>query len=267
MDEALLTVRDCAFRYGRGEFELEGVSLDVRPGEVLGIVGPNGSGKSTLLRLMSGILEPARGEVLLDGASVRSVSRRRLARRLAFLPQSPEAPFRYSVREVVAMGRFPYQGAFGFLTEHDVEVVERALTETDSASLGDRDFSTLSGGEKQRVLIAGILAQEPSVMLLDEPTAALDIHHCCEVMDLLWGLSRRGIAVAAVTHDLNTAGQFCDRLALLSRGRMVRCGRLEEVLEEELLCATYGSQVRVVANPVTALPMVTVLGKAAHDAG
>ena len=266
MSEALLSVRDCSFRYGHGEFELEGVSLEVRPGEVLGIVGPNGSGKSTLLRLMSGILAPAGGLVLLEGEGVRSVSRRRLARRLAFLPQSPEAPFRYSVREVVAMGRFPYQGAFGFLTEHDIEVVERALTDTDSASLGDRDFSTLSGGEKQRVLIAGILAQEPAVMLLDEPTAALDIHHCCEVMDLLWGLSRRGIGVAVVTHDLNTAGQFCDRLTLLSRGRVVRGGSPAEVLEEGLLCSTYGSQVRVVANPFTALPMVTVLGKAAHNA-
>jgi iron complex transport system ATP-binding protein len=127
MDAALLSVRDCSFRYGRGDFELEGVSLEARPGEVLGIVGPNGSGKSTLLRLMSGILAPARGQVLLEGAPVRSIGRRRLARRLAFLPQSPEAPFRYSVREVVAMGRFPYQGAFGFLTEHDIEVVERAL--------------------------------------------------------------------------------------------------------------------------------------------
>jgi iron complex transport system ATP-binding protein len=267
MDAALLSVRDCSFRYGRGDFELEGVSLEARPGEVLGIVGPNGSGKSTLLRLMSGILAPARGQVLLEGAPVRSIGRRRLARRLAFLPQSPEAPFRYSVREVVAMGRFPYQGAFGFLTEHDIEVVERALEETDSASLGERDFSTLSGGEKQRVLIAGILAQEPSVMLLDEPTAALDIHHCCEVMDLLWGLSRKGIAVTVVMHDLNTAGQFCDRLVLLSRGRLVRSGTPAEVLEEELLCATYGSQVRVLANPVTSLPLVTVLGKAAHDAG
>jgi iron complex transport system ATP-binding protein len=266
MEEALLSVRSCSFRYGRGEFELDGVSLEVRAGEVLGIVGPNGSGKSTLLRLMSGILAPVRGEVLLGGASVRSVGRRRLARRLAFLPQSPEAPFRYSVREVVAMGRFPYQGAFGFLAEHDIEVVERALADTDCASLGDRDFSTLSGGEKQRVLIAGILAQEPAVMLLDEPTAALDIHHCCEVMDLLWGLSRRGIAVAAVTHDLNTAGQFCDRLTLLSGGRMVRSGAPAEVLQEDLLCGTYGSQVRVAANPFTGLPMVTVLGKAAHDA-
>ena len=266
MDAALLSVRDCSFRYGRGEFELNGVSLDAQPGEVLGIVGPNGSGKSTLLRLMSGILAPVDGDVLLEGVPVRSISRRRLAARLAFLPQSPEAPFRFSVREVVAMGRFPYQGAFGFLSENDVAVVERVLAETDAEALGERDFSTLSGGEKQRVLIAGILAQEPAVMLLDEPTAALDIHHCCEVMDLLWELSRKGIAVAVVTHDLNAAGQFCDRLVLLSRGRLVRSGTPAQVLEEELLCATYGSQVRVLANPVTSCPMVTVMGKAAHHA-
>jgi len=266
VEGALICVRDCSFRYGRGEFELSNVSLEASAGEVLGIVGPNGSGKSTLLRLMSGILTPAAGDVLLEGTPVRSFGRRRLAERLAFLPQNPEASFRFSVREVVAMGRFPYQGAFGFLTERDIAVVERALCETDTEMLGGRDFSTLSGGEKQRVLIAGILAQEPSVMLLDEPTAALDIHHCCEVMDLLWGLSRRGIAVVVVTHDLNTASQFCDRLVLLSGGRLVRSGTPGDVLEEELLCATYGAQVRVLQNPFTSCPMVTVLGSAAHNA-
>jgi iron complex transport system ATP-binding protein len=267
MGEALLSVNDCSYRYGRDEFELNGLSLKAGTGEVLGIVGPNGSGKSTLLRLMSGILAPDGGEVLLEGVAVRAFRRRRLAERLAFLPQNPEASFRFSVREVVAMGRFPYQGVFGFLSEHDIEVVERVLVETNSRPLGDRDFSTLSGGEKQRVLIAGILAQEPSIMLLDEPTAALDIHHCCEVMDLLWGLSRRGIAVVVVTHDLNVASQFCDRLVLLSEGRLVRSGSPAEVLQEDLLCATYGSQVRVLKNPFTSCPMVTVLGKAAHEAG
>ncbi len=266
MEAPLLSVRDCSFSYRGGDFRLQRVSLELHPGEVVGIVGPNGSGKSTLLRLMGGLLRPDRGDVTLDGVAVRSVRRRRLARRLAFLPQDPETSFRFAVREVVAMGRYPYLGAFGFLTGRDIQVVQSALEETATASLGDRSFFTLSGGEKQRVLIAGILAQEPSVMLLDEPTAALDIHHGSQVLDLLWGLSRRGIAVAAVTHDLNAASLFCDRLVLLSRGRVARMGTPAEVMDEALLSAIYEADVRIVRNPLTSTPMALVLGKAAHDA-
>ncbi len=265
MSEPLLSVRDCSFSYADGGFHLAGVSLDVRAGEVLGIIGPNGSGKSTLLRLMSGALRPTGGKVLLEGASLRALSRRRLARRLAFLPQDPQTTFRFRVRQVVAMGRYPHQGVFGFITDEDVRVIELAMQHTETAGLAGRVFSTLSGGEKQRALVAGILAQEPAVMLLDEPTASLDIHHQGEVMDLLWRLSRQGIAVALVTHDLNAASQFCDRLALLSAGRLVRLGGPGEVIEEGLLSQTYGEEVRVVPNPITSNPLVLVLGRAAHD--
>lgn len=265
MQEPLLSVRDCSFSYGDGDFRLQGVSFDAHPGEVLGVVGPNGSGKSTLLRLMGGLLRPDQGEVALQGTPVRSMNRKQLARTLAFLPQSPETSFRFAAREVVAMGRYPYLGAFGFLTERDIGIVEQALEETATTTFGDRSFFTLSGGEKQRVLIASIFAQEPSVMLLDEPTAALDIHHRSEVLDLLWGLSRKGIAVVAVTHDLNDAGQFCDRLVLLSQGRVVRIGAPAEVMDQDLLSAVYQADVRVVRNPVTSTPMAIVLGKAAHE--
>jgi len=262
----LLEVRDCRFGYRDGGFSLEEVSLAVRAGEAVGIVGPNGSGKSTLLRLMSGILSPDGGAVLLEGRAIRSLGRRMLARKLAFLPQSPETSFHFGVREVVAMGRYPYLGAFGFLADHDVEVVERALAETDAAALGGRSFTTLSGGEKQRVLIASVLSQEPAAMLLDEPTAALDIHHRSDVFDLLWRLSRKGIAVVTVTHDLNAASQFCDRLVLLARGRVARVGAAAEVMDAELLSQVYGADVRVVGNPVTSAPMAIVPGRAAHDA-
>ena len=266
MTPPLLEARDCRFRYRDDGFCLEDVSLAVCAGEAVGIVGPNGSGKSTLLRLLSGILSPGGGAVLLEGRPIRSQSRRVLARRLAFLPQSPETSFHFRVREVVAMGRYPYLGAFGFLGEHDVDVVERALAETDSAALGERGFETLSGGEKQRVLIASILAQEPAAMLLDEPTAALDIHHRSDVFDLLWRLSRTGIAVVTVTHDLNAASQFCDRLVLLAGGRVARIGSAAEVMDAQLLSEVYGADVRVVDNPVTSAPMAIVPGKAAHDA-
>lgn len=265
MTDTLLRAEDCSFRYGRGEFELSDVSIAVRSGEVLGIVGPNGSGKSTLLRLLSGVFQPRAGHVLLDGVALRSHTRRELARRVAFLPQSPGTAFGFSVRQVVAMGRYPHQGAFAFMTERDRAAVSEALRETQSSELAARAFATLSGGEKQRVLIAGILAQQPDVMLLDEPTAALDIHHCSDVMDLLWSLSRKGIAVVAVTHDLNTASQFCDRLALLVEGRIARIGSPAEVLQQELLAHAYGAPVRVAENPFTCCPLVTVLGRSAHE--
>ncbi|MFO8006792.1 MAG: ABC transporter ATP-binding protein [Candidatus Brocadiia bacterium] len=261
-----LALDDCSFSYGPGGFALRGVSLSVHSGEVLGIVGPNGSGKSTLLRLMAGFLRPAAGRASLDGSDLRGIGRRELARQLAFLPQSPETAFRFRVGEVVAMGRYPYQGAFGFLSEEDSRAVERAMRETETEGLAPRIFSTLSGGEKQRALIAGILAQDPSVMLLDEPTGALDIHHQTEVLDLLWRLSRQGIAVALVTHDLNAAAQFCDRLALLSDGELVRLGPAAEVLQEDLLSEVYGAPVRIIENPFTHAPLVLVLGEAAHEA-
>jgi iron complex transport system ATP-binding protein len=266
MSGVLLSARHCSYAYSDGGFHLRDVSLDVRAGEVLGVVGPNGSGKSTLVRLMSGFYEPDDGEVLLGGEPIHGMGRRPLARRLAFLPQDPESSFRFSVRDVIAMGRFPYQSAFGFMSSDDAVIVREVMEETGTTELADRVFNTLSGGEKQRVLVAGILAQQPRLMLLDEPTAALDIHHQSDVLDLLWRLSRKDIGVVIVTHDLNAASQFCDRLALLSEGRLARVGSTEEVVDEELLRAAYGADVRVLRNPLTAGPLVLVPGESAHVA-
>jgi len=266
MTEALLSARHCSYAYADGGFRLEDISLEVRAGEVLGIVGPNGSGKSTLVRLMSGFYEPDDGEVLLEERPIHRMARRRLARELAFLPQDPQSSFRFRARDVIAMGRFPYQTAFGFMSPEDAAIVREVMEETETTGLADRVFSTLSGGEKQRVLVAGILAQQPRVMLLDEPTGALDIHHQSDVLDLLWRLSRKGIAVVMVTHDLNAASQFCDRLALLSEGHLAHVGPPVDVMEEELLRAAYGADVRVLQNPLTSGPLVLVPGESAHVA-
>jgi len=264
--EPVLSVSECSFSYGAGEFRLERVSLHVRRGQMLGIVGPNGSGKSTLLRLMAGIVRPDSGQVLVEGRPVALLGRRELARRLAFLPQHSSPAFELTVWEVVALGRYPYQGPLGLLGEQDRHVIAEALRDTDAEALAGRKFSTLSGGERQRVLIASILAQQPRIMLLDEPGAALDIHHKSQVFDLLWLLSRRGIGVVVVTHDLNTAGEFCDVLALMQDGALVEVGPASRVLREDLLSGAYRTQVRVVEHPLTGTPLVLVLSRKAHGA-
>ncbi|MFP4028206.1 MAG: ABC transporter ATP-binding protein [Candidatus Brocadiia bacterium] len=263
--QPVMSVNNCSFSYGEGEFRLQDVTLDVHAGEMLGIVGPNGSGKSTLLRIMAGLLSTSTGEVTIDEHPVSSMKRRDFAREVAFLPQSPESSFEFTVREVVALGRHPYQGAFGLLTAGDQEVISEALAETESENLGNRFFSSLSGGEKQRVLVASVLAQEPRVLLLDEPSASLDIHHKSHVFDLLWTISRREMAVVVVTHDLNTASRYCDVLALLHQGSLERKGKPEEVMNQELLASAYDTPVKVVGHPVTGKPMVLVLGKKTRE--
>ena len=263
--ESVLSVHECSFSYREGDFELRDINLAVEGGRMLGMVGPNGSGKSTLLRLMAGILKPSKGCTKVAGRPVQSFHRLELAREMAFLPQSPSPAFELTVREVVALGRYPYQGPFGLLNETDKRVTAQALSETDSEGLADRYFSTLSGGEKQRVLVASILAQQPRIMLLDEPTASLDIHHKSVIFDLLQSLSRKGIAVVVVTHDLNAASQFCDTLALLGAGGLVEVGPPGRVVREDLLSETYQTALRVVEHPATATPMVLVLGKKTNE--
>ena len=260
----LLSVQKCSFTYEEGDFTLRDVSLSTDGRELLGIVGPNGSGKSTLMRLMSGYYQPRDGEVWLQGRCLSDLGSREAARQLAFLPQRSPPAFEYNVRDVVAMGRYPYTGPFGFPEEEDRRAVRRALEETHAAQFANRPFNSLSGGEKQQVLLASVLAQEPKLMLLDEPAASLDLHHTSELLDLLWSLSRNGPGVVVVTHDVNTAALFCDRLVLLSEGRQVRSGPPGDVMDEKLLSRVYGTELEVEKNPVTDTPMVVVPGRRAH---
>ena len=261
---AQLVCSNVNFGYHPQRAVLRDVSLTVSSGTMTGIVGPNGSGKSTLLRLLSGLIRPEAGVVELDGAALSGMDRQRIARRIAFMPQMVAPMFGFTVREVVALGRYAHLGAFGFLKQRDVEAVEKALVETDAVVFGDRAFMELSGGERQRVLVASVLAQEPEIMLLDEPTASLDIHHQVAIFGLLSRLARSGIAVAVVTHDLNLAGQFCGRLAILGDGRIVREGTCDEVIDEALLEEVYRTRLAVERNPVTGRPLVVILGEEDH---
>jgi iron complex transport system ATP-binding protein len=223
---------------------LHAVSFEVADGAAIGILGPNGSGKTTLLRLMGGALRPWSGQVLLDGTDVTSLSRRTVARRLAVVPQETVLTFDYSALEIVLMGRYPHLGAFEVEGPDDLAAARTALDATGTLALAERPFRTLSGGEKQRVMIASALAQldarsggrESSILLLDEPTASLDLRYQLEVAALLKRLrADRGITIVLSTHDLRLARAVCTRAVLLSRGRVLAGGSALEVLTPKLI--------------------------------
>ena len=230
----MLRAADAAFRYpsrGGPAFSLEGVSLRVERGSLTGLLGPNGGGKTTLLHLLAGVLAPARGTVTLDGLEVSAMPRRQLARRLAVVPQETHPAFDYTVMEMVLMGRHPHLGAFALEGPADLDIAREALAATGTAPLADRAYMTLSGGEKQRVIIASALAQSPDLLLLDEPTASLDLGYQLEIATLLRRLNReRGVTQVLATHDLNLAAALCTRLVLLRGGRVVAQGATADVL-------------------------------------
>jgi iron complex transport system ATP-binding protein len=219
---------------------LDGVSVEVARGDLLGIIGPNGSGKTTLLKLLAGALAPSAGAVSLEGRALSGWSRRERARRIAYVPQETHSAFDFAVLDIVLMGRFPHLGAFSLEGPEDLEIARRALAATGASAFESRPFSTLSGGEKQRVVIAGALAQSADLLLLDEPTASLDVGHQLEVGALLTRLNReQGVTMVLSTHDLNFAASLCRRLALLRGGRILRCGKTDDVLTADSVRALY----------------------------
>jgi iron complex transport system ATP-binding protein len=220
---------------------LQGVTLAAPRGGLVGVLGPNGSGKTTLLRLLAGFARPARGRVTLDDAPLDSLSRTAVARRIAVVPQETHLAFDYTVLEIVLMGRYPHLGAFELEGPGDLAVARDALAATGTAHLEQRSFSTLSGGEKQRVVIASALAQSAEILLLDEPTASLDLGYQIEIAELLRRLNReRGITMVLSAHDLNFAASVCQELTLLKGGRVLAAGPIERTLTAELVRELYG---------------------------
>jgi len=256
MTRDLLTVEGVTYGYGGSDWRLYPCSFSVQEGEILGIIGPNGSGKTTLLKLAAGVLSPEAGTVHLKGRRTADMTRKEMARHVAYLPQQVETFFDYAVEDVVAMGRFPHAKGFGFLTAGDMAAVDRALSQTRTEAFRNRPLSHLSGGEMQRALLASIIAQEPEVLLLDEPTGALDIHHQVRFFDLLSDLVASGIGVVVVTHELNLAGLFSHRLLLVSGGAITHQGPPEKVLSPDVLYEVYGEQVVVSTHPTASLPVV-----------
>jgi iron complex transport system ATP-binding protein len=220
---------------------VQDVTVRVERGQVVGILGPNGSGKTTLLRLLAGMLRPESGTVTLDGTNVASIARAALARSIAVVPQETHLAFDYSVLEIALMGRYPHLGTFELEGPRDVAVAREALAATGTLALERRSFATLSGGEKQRVVIASALAQQAEILLLDEPTASLDLGYQFDIAALLARLNReRQITIVVATHDLNFAAGLCSSLVMLSDGRVVAAGRTDDTLTSLSIQALYG---------------------------
>lgn len=258
MDRVCFSYHACEAQ--RTAFSLRDVSFDLHPGEFLSILGPNGAGKSTLLRLLDRILLPNSGSIHVFGKEYRSVSRKELSRLIAFVPQEHPPVFAFTAREIVAMGRTPYLSGLGFENRQDEEVIAEAMTLTDVAHLAGRPITELSGGERQRVFIARALAQEPRILLLDEPNAHLDLTHQLDILHLTRALSKqRGLTVVAIFHDVNLASLFSSRVLLMSNGEVSAIGTPHEVLTQTMLSTIFRAKVSVDQHPFAGVPRVTII--------
>jgi iron complex transport system ATP-binding protein len=252
-EEPWIRVEGAAFSIG-GATLLEDVDFTAGPGELVALVGPNGAGKSTLLSLLAGDQRPTRGRVLLDGTATADWPAKALARRRAVMTQHHSQAFSFTVREAVAMGRSPHP-----VDSHDEELIDRCLAEADVAPLAERDVTTLSGGELARTVFARVLAQDARVVLLDEPTAALDLHHQEVLMARSRALAEQGRCVLVVLHDLTLAARYCDRIAVFDRGRLAASGPPAEVLTPERIREVYHHEVAVLEHPTSGRPLVVPL--------
>jgi iron complex transport system ATP-binding protein len=252
-----ITMEGVGYSVG-GRALLEEVTAVAAAGEVLGIVGPNGAGKTTLLRVVAGDLAPSSGRATINDRETSTITLQELSRLRAYLGPQGVADNPFTVRDVVAMGRHPYRRAQIDPLEHD-QIVDTAMERTDVAHLADRPIANLSTGERQRVGLARVLAQATPVVLLDEPTAALDIGHQEAVMRLLRSTAEQGAAVLAVLHDLNLAAAHADRLILLEKGRVRVVGAPADVLADDILTDVYRQRMRVIAHPDRDCPLVLTL--------
>ncbi|MTI60000.1 MAG: ABC transporter ATP-binding protein [Firmicutes bacterium] len=255
----MIKIEGLHFSYGDKRV-LKEINLYLTRGDFIGIIGPNGSGKSTFLKTLSGYLPADKGVIYLDNYLLNKVSNEDLARIMAVVPQDTNVDYNFKVYDLIMMGRRPYQNRWGMVSEQDREIVSEVIEMTDTQAFSQENINKLSGGERQRVIIARALAQEPDILLLDEPTASLDINYQGEIFDLLAKLNRdRGITIILVSHDLNLSGQYCDRLILLKDGQVYKTGIPTEVLRSETIAEVYQSDVIIEENPFTGKPYLIMV--------
>lgn len=261
LDSTALHVKDLSVGYGERTV-LDTLNVDIKRGAVTSIVGPNGCGKSTLLRTMSRLLNPAKGEIVLDGKSIHDIPTRKLATQLGLLPQTPIAPDGIVVADLVGRGRTPHQGILGRWSQQDYDIVAEALETTGISDLAERSIDELSGGQRQRVWIAMALAQRTETLLLDEPTTYLDVKHQLDVLDLLTELNRdRGTTIVMVLHDLNLAARYSDELVAVSGGKVFAHGHPREVITKENVKSVFGIDSVIITDPVSDQPAVMPIGR------
>nr|WP_240944660.1 ABC transporter ATP-binding protein [Corynebacterium stationis] len=261
LDSTALHVKDVSVGYGERTV-LDTLNVDIKRGAVTSIVGPNGCGKSTLLRTMSRLINPTKGEIVLDGKSIHDIPTRKLATQLGLLPQSPIAPDGIVVADLVGRGRTPHQGILGRWSQQDYDIVAEALETTGISDLAERSIDELSGGQRQRVWIAMALAQRTDTLLLDEPTTYLDVKHQLDVLDLLTELNRdRGTTIVMVLHDLNLAARYSDELVAVSGGKVFAHGHPREVITKENVKSVFGIDSVIITDPVSDQPAVMPIGR------
>ena len=251
----VIEAHNVTFSYNAKEIIRE-VSLTLAQGEFLGIIGPNGAGKSTLLRLCARILKCQSGEILLFGKDINALNQKQIAEKIGFVPQETHFALNFSVEQIVSMGRYPYLKPFQPETRIDFEAVEQALQSTDLMELRKRPVNALSSGERQRVVIARALAQEPKILLLDEPTSHLDLNHQVKIMELLQKLNEQGKSIVIVNHDLNLASLYCQNLVLMHHGAIYGRGEPSALINEKILKDVYGAQVKIIRHPDRNIPQI-----------
>lgn len=247
---------------------LKDISFEAKPGEMIGILGPNGSGKTTILKCMNRALKPKAGTVFVEGKEVAELSRKQIANEMGVVPQNSGVNFPFTALEIVMMGRGPSLSKFRREDESDIQIVKEAMRAADVIHLAGRHMTELSGGEKQRVIIARALAQKPKILLLDEPTLHLDVNHQIEILELVHGLAEKEeLTVIMVSHDLNLAARYCDKLLLLQKGRILAAGPVSEVLTQENIGKVFGIRAIVEYDPRIASYNVMVVGCAERKEG
>ena len=246
MNSSILQVQDINFSYDQ-ETVLRSISINIKSQEFVGVIGPNGSGKSTLLKLLGSVLKPDSGQIFFKERNYINYQRKQLAQSITWVPQEHPMVFPFKVSEIVLMGRHPYLSAFTFEGENDIEIARSAMKQTQTLQFAERGFNEISGGEKQRVVIAGAIAQEPELMILDEPTSALDIKYQIQILNILKTLNEnKKTTVILAMHDLHLASKYCTRLILLEEGKIFKDGKTEEVLQKEHIEKVYGLKVHLI---------------------